>query len=82
MTIIAGRFAGSFGRLLGPRKGALAAIVGISAYTILVVANVAVVRAAVVWGVRRARSFGVWKSDRAGQRLAAGGQRLCPLQPS
>ena len=30
MTIIAGLFAGSFGRMLGPRKGAVAAVVGIS----------------------------------------------------
>jgi competence protein ComEC len=51
MTIIAGLFAGSFGRLLGPRKGALAAILGISAYTILVGANAAVVRAAIMGGL-------------------------------
>jgi competence protein ComEC len=51
MTIIAGLFAGSFGRLLGPRKGALAAIVGISIYTILVGANAAVVRSAIMGGL-------------------------------
>jgi hypothetical protein len=39
MTIIAGLFAGSFGRLLGPRKGALAAVLGIGLYTVLVGAN-------------------------------------------
>jgi hypothetical protein len=36
MTIIAGLFAGSFGRLLSPRKGALAAVLGIGLYTVLV----------------------------------------------
>jgi competence protein ComEC len=51
MTIIAGLFAGSFGRLLGPRKGALAAVLGISVYTILVGANAAVVRAAIMGGL-------------------------------
>jgi hypothetical protein len=39
MTIIAGLFAGSFGRLLGPRKGALAAVLGLGLYTVLVGAN-------------------------------------------
>jgi hypothetical protein len=39
MTIIAGLFAGSFGRLLDPRNGALAAVLGIGLYTILVGAN-------------------------------------------
>jgi hypothetical protein len=39
MTIIAGLFAASFGRLLGPRKGALAAVLGIGLYTVLVGAN-------------------------------------------
>jgi competence protein ComEC len=51
MTIIAGLFAGSFGRLLGPRKGALAAVLGIGLYTILVGANAAVVRAAIMGGL-------------------------------
>jgi competence protein ComEC len=51
MTIIAGLFAGSFGRLLGPRKGAVAAVVGISIYTILVGANAAVVRSAIMGGL-------------------------------
>jgi hypothetical protein len=39
MTIIAGLFAASFGRLLGPRQGALAAVLGIGLYTVLVGAN-------------------------------------------
>jgi competence protein ComEC len=51
MTIIAGLFAGSFGRILGPRKGAVAAVVGISIYTILVGANAAVVRSAIMGGL-------------------------------
>jgi competence protein ComEC len=51
MTIIAGLFAGSFGRILGPRKGALAAVVGISIYTVLVGANAAVVRSAIMGGL-------------------------------
>jgi competence protein ComEC len=51
MTIIAGLFAGSFGRLLGPRKGALAAVLGIGLYTVLVGANAAVVRAAIMGGL-------------------------------
>jgi competence protein ComEC len=51
MTIIAGLFAGSFGRLLGPRKGAVAAVVGIGLYTVLVGANAAVVRAAIMGGL-------------------------------
>jgi predicted membrane metal-binding protein len=50
MAIVAGLFVGLFGRLLGPRKGALAAVLGIGIYTILVGANAAVVRAAVMVG--------------------------------
>jgi competence protein ComEC len=49
--IIAGLFAGSFGRVLGPRKGAVTAVVGISVYTILVGANAAVVRSAIMGGL-------------------------------
>jgi competence protein ComEC len=48
MTIIAGLFAGSFGRLLGPCQGAVAAVVGISIFTILVGVNAAVVRSAIM----------------------------------
>jgi competence protein ComEC len=51
MTIIAGLFAGSFGQVLGARKGAVAAVVGISVYTILVGANAAVVRSAIMGGL-------------------------------
>jgi len=51
MTIIAGLFAGLFGRVLGPRKGAVAAVVGISIYTVLVGANAAVVRSAIMGGL-------------------------------
>jgi competence protein ComEC len=51
MAIVAALFAGLFGRLLGPRKGAVAAVLGISIYTILVGANAAVVRAAIMGGL-------------------------------
>jgi competence protein ComEC len=51
MAILAALFAGFFGRQLGPRKGALAAVLGISVYTILVGANAAVVRAAIMGGL-------------------------------
>lgn len=51
MTIIAGLFATLFGRLLGARRGALAAIIGIAAYTLLVGASPSVVRAALMGGL-------------------------------
>ncbi len=51
ITIVAGLFASLFGRLLGPRKGALAAVLGISIYTVLVGAEAAVVRAAIMGGL-------------------------------
>jgi competence protein ComEC len=51
MAIIAALFAGLSGRLLGPRKGAVAAVLGISIYTVLVGANAAVVRAAIMGGL-------------------------------
>jgi competence protein ComEC len=50
MTIIAALCASLFGRLFGKRGGGLAAIAGISIYTILVGANAAVVRAAIMGG--------------------------------
>ena len=50
ITIIAGLFATFFGRILNPRKGAIAAIIGISLYTILVGADAAVVRSAIMGG--------------------------------
>jgi competence protein ComEC len=50
MAIVSALFAGLFGRLLGPRKGALAAVIGLSLYTILVGADPAVVRAAIMGG--------------------------------
>ncbi len=50
ITIIAGLFATFFGRLLNPRKGAVAAVLGIAIYTILVGADAAVVRSAVMGG--------------------------------
>jgi competence protein ComEC len=48
IAIIAGLFVSLFGRLLGPRRGAAAAAAGIGLYTILVGADAAVVRAAIM----------------------------------
>jgi competence protein ComEC len=51
IAILSGMFATFFGRMLGPRLGALAAILGISGYTVLVGADAAVVRAAIMGGL-------------------------------
>jgi competence protein ComEC len=51
MAIVSALFAGLFGRLLGPRKGAIAAVIGLSLYTMLVGADPAVVRAAIMGGL-------------------------------
>jgi competence protein ComEC len=48
---VAGLFARSFGRWLGPYKGGLAALAGIGLYTLLVGAEAAVVRAAIMGGI-------------------------------
>lgn len=48
IAIIAGVFVTLFSRALGPRRGAVAAIVGIAFYTFLVGADAAVVRAAIM----------------------------------
>ncbi|MEA3351755.1 MAG: ComEC/Rec2 family competence protein [Chloroflexota bacterium] len=50
ITIVAGIFAAFFGRFLDPRKGAIAAATGIAIYTILVGADAAVVRSAIMGG--------------------------------
>lgn len=50
ITIVAGLFAMLFGRLLGERRGAVAALIAISLYTMLVGADAAVVRAAIMGG--------------------------------
>jgi competence protein ComEC len=50
ITIVAGLFSTLFGRIFNPRRGALAAILGIAVYTILVGADPAVVRAAIMGG--------------------------------
>ena len=50
MAIVSALFAGLFGRLLGPRKGATAAVIGLGLYTVLVGADAAVVRAALMGG--------------------------------
>jgi competence protein ComEC len=49
--IIAALFMTGFGRLFGPRKGALAALLGIAAYTLLAGAGPPVVRAAIMGGL-------------------------------
>jgi competence protein ComEC len=51
ISIIAGLFVTFFSRFLGPRRGALLAIIGIAFYTILVGADAAVVRAALMGGL-------------------------------
>ncbi len=51
MTIVAGLFAALFGRLLGRRKGALASLIAITLYTLLVGAGPPVVRAAIMAGL-------------------------------
>lgn len=51
ITVVAGFFASIFGRLFKPRWGAVAAGVGICAYTILVGADPAVLRAALMGGL-------------------------------
>ena len=51
MTIIGALFATLFGRVLGRRRGAVAAVIGIGTYTILVGANAAVMRAAIMGGM-------------------------------
>ncbi len=51
IAIIASLFVALFSRLLGPRKGAIAAIIGITVYTVLVGASASVVRAAIMGGL-------------------------------
>jgi competence protein ComEC len=51
IAIIAGLFVALFSRLLGRRKGAIAAIIGIVIYTVLVGASASVVRAAIMGGL-------------------------------
>lgn len=48
ITILAGLFSTIFTRLLGHRSGALAAVIAISCYTLMVGADAAVVRAAII----------------------------------
>ena len=51
ITIIAGLFISLFGNLFGKTRGAVAAVIGIAIYTILVGADAAVVRAALMGGI-------------------------------
>jgi competence protein ComEC len=59
ITIIAALFVALFGRLLGPRRGILAALLGIALYTFLVGASASVIRATLMGGsALLARQFG------------------------
>jgi competence protein ComEC len=51
ISIIAGLFASLFGRFLGLRKGAVASVLGIGFYTLLVGASASVLRAAIMGGL-------------------------------
>lgn len=51
IVIIAGLFVTAFRRLFGPRRGPVLAVAGIAAYTLLVGADAAVVRAALMGGL-------------------------------
>jgi competence protein ComEC len=51
ITIVAGLFISFFGRAFGSRRGTLAAAIGILVYAVLVGADPAVVRAAVMGGL-------------------------------
>jgi len=51
ITIIAGLFVVAFTRLLGPLKGSVLAVLGITIYTVLVGGDAAVVRAAIMGGL-------------------------------
>jgi competence protein ComEC len=51
IAILAGLFVTLFSRLLGSRKGAIAAVIGITIYTVLVGATASVVRAAIMGGL-------------------------------
>jgi competence protein ComEC len=51
IAILAGLFVWLFRRLLGERKGAIAAVIGITVYTVLVGATASVVRAALMGGL-------------------------------
>jgi len=50
IAILAALFVGIFSRLLGPRRGAVAAVIAIAFYTLLVGAEASVVRAAIMGG--------------------------------
>lgn len=51
IAIIAGLFVALFSRLLGPRRGTVAAVLGIVLYTVLVGATASVLRAAIMGGL-------------------------------
>ncbi|HEX7975758.1 MAG TPA: ComEC/Rec2 family competence protein [Anaerolineales bacterium] len=51
ITIVAGLFVTIFGKLLGKRRGALAATLGIALYSVLVGPSASVLRAALMGGL-------------------------------
>jgi competence protein ComEC len=51
VTLVSGLFSMIFGRLLGARRGAVVALLGISVYTVLVGGDASVVRAAILGGL-------------------------------
>ena len=61
MSVIAGLFMVLFGRLLGPRRWAAAALLGVLLYTLLVGAAPAVVRAALL-RMRLRTAIMCWRS--------------------
>jgi competence protein ComEC len=80
MAIIAALFVVLFSRLLGPRRGAAAAIAGIVLYTILVGADASVVRAAIMGSlVIFARQVG--RRQTAINTLAFTAAVMCILNP-
>jgi competence protein ComEC len=81
IAIIAGLFVSLFSRLLGPRRGALAAVIGIAVYTLLVGADASVVRAALMGSLALfARQFG--RRQTAVNTLAFTGALMCLFNPN
>jgi competence protein ComEC len=81
IAIIAGLFVTLFSRLLGPRRGALAAVIGIAVYTLLVGADASVVRAALMGSLAIfARQFG--RRQSAVNTLAFSGALMCLINPN
>lgn len=80
IAILAGLFATAFGRLLGPRRGALAAGLGIALYTLLVGASASVMRAAIMGCLGLlARQMG--RQQDGLNSLGAAALAMCVFQP-